>query len=374
MRKQIEAVDADRLLNTAVDDLATYFSQTFDVEVPTLLVDDRVVDQHEVKIDVSRDFDRMITDRSRPFYVAGSQVVVEVPFTGEAEGFKVRPNPYSLNPPVAEVRNSRVVFSISGTNLDADRVRAEINSRVEAIQSALTNLRSNSAGFGNALFEEAKRLIESRRAKLLAGRSMVASLGFKMKERLGSPKTFAAPEVRRKLAPVMPTASAAPYAPEPAMSNDDYEHILNVMNNMTQVMECAPSAFMTIDEEALRSHFLAQLNGHYEGQATGETFNYEGKTDILIRSGGKNIFIAECKFWGGPKLLAETIDQLLGYSAWRDTKIAVVVFNRNKDFSRVLTSIAEVARSHPQYKRDLPGSTETAFRSASPTETTRIES
>jgi len=99
-------------------------SQTFDVEVPTLLVDDLVVDQHEVKIDVSRDFDRMITDRSRPFYVAGSQVVVEVPFTGEAEGFKVRPNPYSLNPPVAEVRNSRVVFSISGTNLDADRVRA----------------------------------------------------------------------------------------------------------------------------------------------------------------------------------------------------------------------------------------------------------
>jgi hypothetical protein len=171
-----------------------------------------------------------------------------------------------------------VVFSISGTNLDADRVRAEINSRVEAIQSALTNLRSNSAGFGNALFEEAKRLIESRRAKLLAGRSMVASLGFKMKERLGSPKTFAAPEVRRKLAPVMPTASAAPYAPEPAMSNDDYEHILNVMNNMTQVMECAPSAFMTIDEEALRSHFLAQLNGHYEGQATGETFKYEGRT------------------------------------------------------------------------------------------------
>jgi hypothetical protein len=107
---------------------------------------------------------------------------------------------------------------------------------------------------------------------------MVASLGFKMKERLGSPKTFAAPEVRRKLAPVMPTASAAPYAPEPAMSNDDYEHILNVMNNMTQVMERAPSAFMTIDEEALRSHFLAQLNGHYEGQATGETFKYEGRT------------------------------------------------------------------------------------------------
>jgi hypothetical protein len=45
-----------------------------------------------------------------------------------------------------------------------------------------------------------------------------------------------------------------------------------------------------------------------------------GKTDILIRDNDKNIFIAECKFWGGPKLFKETIDQLLGYTSWRDTK------------------------------------------------------
>jgi hypothetical protein len=40
-------------------------------------------------------------------------------------------------------------------------------------------------------------------------------------------------------------------------------------------------------EEDLRQHFLAQLNGHFEGSATGETFNYEGKTDILIRERGR---------------------------------------------------------------------------------------
>jgi hypothetical protein len=72
---------------------------------------------------------------------------------------------------------------------------------------------------------------------------------------------------------------------------------------MVHVMERSPSAFHHMDEEALRTHFLVQLNGHYEGQATGETFNYEGKTDILVRSGDRNIFIAECKFWGGPKKL-----------------------------------------------------------------------
>lgn len=117
-----------------------------------------------------------------------------------------------------------------------------------------------------------------------------------------------------------------------------------------------------MDEESIRSHFLVQLNGHYEGQATGETFNYQGKTDILIRSEGKNIFIAECKFWSGPKKLIETIDQLLGYSSWRDTKVAVIVFNRNKDFSKVLESIQETSKQHSNFKRQIAFASETMFR------------
>src|SRR5207302_8442880 len=109
-------------------------------------------------------------------------------------------------------------------------------------------------------------------------------------------------------------------------------------DNMASVMERSPSAFASMDEEALRSHFLVQLNGHYEGQATGETFNYEGKTDILIRVNGKNIFIGECKYWDGPKKLLETLDQLASQTTWKDTKVAIIVFNRRKDFSAVLKS------------------------------------
>ena len=78
---------------------------------------------------------------------------------------------------------------------------------------------------------------------------------------------------------------------------EEYEEILRIMRNMVQGMELSPRAFVGMQEEDLRTHFLVQLNAQYEGQATGETFNFEGKTDILIRVQGKNIFIAECKFW-----------------------------------------------------------------------------
>jgi hypothetical protein len=362
MAAEIEKVDPDRLLNTSVDDLALYFSEKYKIDVPVLDEENLVVDQREKQIDVSRDQNRYITDRSRPFYITGSEIEVEIPFTGEAEAFKIQPNPYTLSPPRASVRGNLLTFTIVGTNLEVTQVRGEIERTVREVQSYLTNLRGNVAGLNGQLLGEARAAIESRRNKLLANRSTVASLGFKMKERQNAPKTYVPPEVRKKISPVMPPASSAPYKPEPALGQSDYEHILGVMQGMTQVMELSPSAFHDVDEEALRSHFLVQLNGHYQGQATGETFNYEGKTDILIRSEGRNIFIAECKFWSGPKKLAETIDQLLGYSSWRDTKTAVVVFNRNRDFSKVLASIPDAVRAHPQYKKDLPGSTETVFR------------
>lgn len=362
MIAEIEKVNPDRLLNTSVDDLTAYFSDKYKINVPVLDEENLVVDQREKQIDVSRDPNRYISDRSRPFYITGSEIEVEIPFTGEAEAFKIQPNPYSLNPPRASISGNMVTFAIMGTNLEAERVKSEIERTVRDIQSNLGNLRANVAGLNGQLAGEARSAIEARRNMLLANRNTVASLGFKMKERQNTPKTYVPSEVRKKITAVMPPASSAPYKPEPALGATDYEHILGVMQGMTQVMELSPSAFHDVDEEALRSHFLVQLNGHYQGQATGETFNYEGKTDILIRSEGRNIFIAECKFWSGPKKLSETIDQLLGYSSWRDTKTAVVIFNRNRDFSKVLSAIPDTVRAHPQYKKEMPGSTETVFR------------
>ena len=362
MRKAIETMDGNRLLNTSIDDLAIHFEQKFHIEVPSLLTDEIVVDQRETKIDVSRDPNRLFIDRSRPFHITGTEVEVEIPFTGEAEVFKIQPTFYTMSPPQAEVRGNTLVLHIAGTNLNADGVRTDIDRTLVEIQSHLSTLRENAAGLKGRLPSQVRSAIESRRQKLLADRNLVGSLGFKMKERSGTRQTFAAPEVRKKITPALPPATSTPYKPEPTLSNADYEHILSVLQNMVQVMERSPSAFVTMDEESIRSHFLVQLNGHYEGQATGETFNYEGKTDILVRSEGRNIFIAECKFWSGPKMLTDTIDQLLGYTSWRDTKVAVIIFNRNKNFSHVLTSISDTAKTHSNFKRELNGSTETVFR------------
>jgi hypothetical protein len=131
---------------------------------------------------------------------------------------------------------------------------------------------------------------------------------------------------------------------------------------MVMVIERSPSTFIDIKEEDLRNHFLVQLNGQYNGQATGETFNAEGKTDILIRVDGKNIFIAECKFWKGAEYITEGIGQLLGYTSWRDIKTSILIFNRNKNLSSLLEQIPEIFKKHPNFKRELEYKSETGFR------------
>jgi len=114
-------------------------------------------------------------------------------------------------------------------------------------------------------------------------------------------------------------------------------------------MERLPGIYRGRSEEDLRDLLLLFLEPHYEGSATGETFNNIGKTDILIRHQNANAFIAECKFWHDQKGYLETISQPLGYLTWRDSKAAVVMFVRAKEISPVLASVENDTPSHPNF-------------------------
>lgn len=359
----IEAMNGDELLNTSTSDLAKYYVSEYELVVPTIYPDEIVVDQREAQIDISQDQNRFIRDRSKPHYIPGTSVDVDLPFSGNKVGFEIQPSTRNFNNPRAYVGSNVLKFSVTGTDLTPERVKQEIERRVASINQHLGWLLNDARDYNSALESMAMQVIEQRKNKLLKDKSLVASLGFKMKARPGAAETFAAPSVRRNIRPATPkpSASRAPYEPEPILTTDDYEHILKVLENMVQVMEQSPGAFREIDEESLRTHFLVQLNGHFSGDATGETFNYEGKTDILVKVDGRNIFIGECKFWTGEKAYLETLDQVLSYLSWRDTKAAVLVFSRNKDFTGVLGKIASSTPNHPNFKEEVKRRSESSW-------------
>jgi hypothetical protein len=353
LKNKVHALNADYLLNASEEDLIAAFVNEFTLETPVLHEDGIHIDHGEQQIDVSRDPQRFIIDRSRPFYILGTRITVIVPFTGDGSFFTIKPQvgTFSLGVSKAELANGEIRFTYSGPNLNGDGVRRSFEQEMGQIKQNLGNLKAAVDRHNVELAEKVRHEIQQRKKKLLADSQLATAIGFPIKKRDGAPVTYSVPVPKRRPRIERPPESAGSVQPEPALEMADYDEILKIIRNMVRVMEQSPKAFDKMGEEDLRTHFLVQLNGQYEGRATGETFNYQGKTDILIRENGKNVFIAECKFWRGEKQFNETIDQLLSYLSWRDTKTAILIFNRNQNFSDVLQKLKELTPQHPNFKR-----------------------
>ena len=109
-------MDGNRLLNTNVDNLVSYVVDKFRIDVPELDEANMTVDQREEQRDVSGDPRRMAyyMDRGGPVHVTGTEVIVEVPISGDAQMFKVRPSTYDTAPPRGEVRGNIITFRVPG--------------------------------------------------------------------------------------------------------------------------------------------------------------------------------------------------------------------------------------------------------------------
>ena len=102
-------------------------------------------------------------------------------------------------------------------------------------------------------------------------------------------------------------------------------------------------------EEQLRDIILAFLNGLFKGKANSECFRKHGKTDILIEYENRAAFIAECKVWAGKKIFQSALSQLQSYTTWRDNKLSLIIFSRNKDFFKVIEEIKSIMPDEENY-------------------------
>ncbi|MBM4125538.1 MAG: hypothetical protein FJ246_11425 [Nitrospira sp.] len=362
MRREIESLDENRLLNIAPDDLKKYLVEKYSVTPITLLRDQWYADHQDMPVDVRHDRMRWIDDQDRPAMVPGERVDVRIPFEGEVELFYAKANTFTMNPPRAVIEKNELLLRFESPSDQPRDVRSLVDRTLADIEQHLGWQRPIIEAHNCALPDAAEQAIQQRRSRLLAQSQRAEALGIPIRRRAAAPKTYAVPTVRRKAMPTLPPATTAQFRPEPALAMELYEQALKIVQDMALVMERSPEAFKSMDEEALRQHFLVQLNAQFEGKATGETFNMGGKTDILLREGDRNVFISECKFWKGPKAFGEAIDQLLGYATWRDSKTAILVFNRGVETSTVLSGIDGVAKSHGNFKRAVNWLHESGFR------------
>ena len=354
IQREVAGWERNRILASSESDLVSYLVEKYTLDAPRILRDQlHIESEGEAKIDVSGRFEYDIWDRGQPFHVAGSFVTVAIPFEGDGDLFEFKASTFNFNPPRGRVSGSSVLISFRGVEMNADQTREEIDATVGKIEQHLEWIRNDCAGWNSRVSSLAEQCVRDRKDRLLKQANMVSALGLPMKRRAESAVVSAVPVTRRKRPIVLPPAPREAFKPEPALLDSEYDYILAVIDHMSRNIERSPSTFVQMKEEQVRDIILVNLNGHYEGNATGETFNAEGKTDILIRADGRNVFIAECKFWAGQKSLVAAIDQILGYVTWRDTKASLLVFCRNADFSKTLSRIAASVPEHPNFKREL---------------------
>ena len=291
--------------------------------------------------------------------VPGRVHTLHVPYTGQEHLFYYTPPVPPRRSVVGATTSTEVMVHAAGAWFTADSITQKFQQDIETLEDALRRLRENCDRYNSSLPSFIRPRLDRRHKIAEQTRQTTEGIKFPLRQVANAPQTYKLPEKPQPLAP-QPVQRAAEKSF--VLSEHDYQNILKICESMSLVMERSPTVFETAEEEHIRVHYLVQLNGQYQGEATGETFNNIGKTDILIRHENKNVFVAECKFWDGYKVLVETVDQLLGYTTWRDTRTALIIFSRNQDFTNVILEALRAMKDHQHYKSGPIKESETRFR------------
>jgi hypothetical protein len=338
----VEREGEDKLLNVNEGELIEYLVAKYALEPIEIYTDRSEASEREDHVRAgSRAFDYGI---DRGDMIKTQVFTYHVPFAGPSALLEMQPS-------------SRIVWSIEieldGDELQFDlpnyhgieQVQREANRILENLKRQADSVNGEVTQHNASLRDYATKKVRTRKESILQRRKQLSSLGVPMRRKGAGAVTLRVPVAKRKLKVEKPKASDAKFTPEWTLEDADYNEILRICFETCREIERHPTLYQGKEEEALRDYLLMALASHYEN-TTGETFNKQGKTDILVRHEGANAFVAECKFWSGQKGYFEAIDQLLSYLTWRDSKTALLMFVRNKQLDPVLAIVAEKTNEH----------------------------
>lgn len=350
-QEKVDAIPQDQFLSSEDSVLIDHVYSDLKILPVELYDDQKEMDTAETKVDVSHDPMRFVRSNS-PCYVPGLKITVSIPYSGDTELWHCQPSSFTSAPPIGAVRKPNregigyldIIFEQPSDALDQKRLKSDLDREINEVKKYLGWINRDVEQGNQALRGHIKQHIANRRERLKKHSVVAESFNIPLKRSPGAPDMQKLP-IRRKLVRPLPPAPKAP--PEPAIADEEYEHILNIIRHEGVSWETTPGTFAKHDEEELRDIILAHLNTHYQGGATGETFRKSGKTDIRIEDQNRAAFVGECKVWRGPKELLNALDQLLGYLTWRDCKAALVIFNKNvAGFSDIQAKVPATVQSH----------------------------
>ncbi len=225
LRKEIQELDSNYLLNVSEEDLVRWLVEKFRMDVPVILDQElHVADHKETQIDVSKDPRRIKPRgyRGHPFYVTGTKIIIAVPFEGNPEFLTIRPSKLTSPIPDASIVDSEIHLEYKQVEADADALQRMYAATITRIKGHLEMLKGAANGFNTSLEPLIRRLVSERKKKLLDTAGMVASLGLPIKRREGAPNTYSVPLKRKRARIERPKATSEAFQPEPALAIEEW--------------------------------------------------------------------------------------------------------------------------------------------------------
>jgi hypothetical protein len=346
IRRKILDEDKDYLLNIPEEEYTDFITQDYNYGQLTIIDDSLRIAGTSEKVSHQRGnfFDEV-------YEVRQQSIKLEIDFTGDSRLLYIQPGNrlvWTLN---ATVTGNTIGFTVDDWNNNPTQLKQDINTQRNNLVTQAGHVNREIAGVRSQLKQYASGQLAVRKEELNRFSQAIVGLGIPVTKKDDVPKTFAIPtakitkkiEVSDIVRAKMPASK--PSLPDPTLAESIYNDILETIHGVGKVIERLPNIYKDRDENSLRDLLLLYLEPRYTS-AAGEVFNSKGKTDILIRYDNSNAFIAELKFWEGQKHFSETIDQLFGYLTWRDSKTALVIFCKNKDFSSVLADVKQLLENH----------------------------
>ena len=352
---EIETLKEDRILNIGLEQLIEQYKETYYLPPPYFLEDKVYAEDFEGKFNPS-EYPKILKGNTP---VLLTYFIYHLPFDGDLHLLKYTPSQYK------ERKAYDVIFDDLFNTIQIKIIdfyeRAESVERAyeygkQCVLSCHKELIKEIENYNNALDKIIRDALEKRKSKVLRRKKLINSLSIPIKKRHDVAKTFAVPKPKlRKKITISPKVKKSNFQAEPALDFDTYYEILKIINDVGKNFERLPSVYANKKEEDLRDHFLLILDPNFEyGNASGETFNKKGKTDIQLRYDSSVLFISECKFWAGKESLRKTINQLLSYLTWRDSKTSIIFFVKNKSITSVLNTVLEEVPKHTNFIKENP--------------------
>lgn len=360
IRSEIEGKGKEYILNVNEDEFKSYLENEYKLVPLEVKRDTEEISEPKVQFEKYEDrFSRRM--QQREVYV----FKILYSYIGTPYLFRLKPSTWTMTTNEIEVdeRNNKVSFSFKLYEKDPEKFEQAKNREYHDAFVNISNLNKEVANWNKQVKGIVENQFNTIKEKYIKEDDFFKAINVNVNPNTNA--IFNAPPVKRKIIPQLPVVKKKEYTREPTLGLDIYEDILQLLYNVGKNMEKKPSLYIGKDEEGLRDQFIFILETRYDGvTATGETFNRSGKTDILLKysKDSSNLFVAECKLWHGSSEFHKAIDQLFeNYLTWRDSKVAILLFVKNKDFSKVLTTIRSETPSHSLFVKESSNRGESSF-------------